>query len=107
MRRTTKEAVAKDFLVKVEHLVRCRMTKGQARFYEKVRDYFFRALVINETAAGSANNVRFRILEGLLRLKQVVTHSGLLGEEDAGSGKLDELMFLFLTIRHSSGRMGL
>jgi superfamily II DNA or RNA helicase len=91
--RRTKEAVAKDLPDKVEYLVRCRMTEGQARFYEKVRDHY-RASVMVETASGSSNNVRFRILEGLLRLRQAAAHPGLLGEEGAGSGKLDELMSL-------------
>ena len=90
--RRTKEAVARELPEKVEQIVLCRMTDGQARLYDKLREHY-RVSVMGDMPGG-ANDVRFKMLEGLLRLRQAAAHPGLLGEEGAGSGKLDELIFL-------------
>ncbi|MGB9711890.1 MAG: DEAD/DEAH box helicase [Dissulfurimicrobium sp.] len=90
--RRTKGDVACDLPEKVEHLVRCPMTEGQARVYEDIKERY-RAIVVRGAGSGK-DTVRFRVLEGLLRLRQVAVHPGLVGMRGIGSGKLKELVSL-------------
>ena len=89
--RRTKEAVAAELPEKVEKTILCRMTDGQARLYDRLRRHYL-VSIAGKTDAG--NGARFKVLEGLLRLRQAAAHPGLLGEGGQGSGKLDELMLL-------------
>jgi len=91
--RRTKEAVAPELPEKVEHMIRCPMTEDQARVYAQVRDYY-RASVLSAVDRHGIGRSRIKALEGLLRLRQAANHPALIGEEAAGSGKLDELMTL-------------
>lgn len=90
--RRTKDAVAAELPGKVEKTILCRMTDGQARLYDKLRRHYL--VSIAGKMNGGGNGARFKVLEGLLRLRQAAAHPGLLGEDGQGSGKLDELMFL-------------
>jgi SNF2 family DNA or RNA helicase len=69
------------------------MTDGQARIYSRVRDHY-RASILATIEQQGLNRSRIKILEGLLRLRQAANHPALIGENDAGSGKLDNLMTL-------------
>ena len=91
--RRNKEAVAKEILGKMEHVILCPMTDGQARIYSQVRDHY-RASILATIEQQGFNRSRIKILEGLLRLRQVANHPALIGEDSAGSGKLDNLMTL-------------
>jgi SNF2 family DNA or RNA helicase len=91
--RRTKNAVEQEIPDKVEHIIRCPMTAGQARFYAHVRDHY-RASVMTAVDRQGINRSRVKALEGLLRLRQAANHPALIGEESAGSGKLEELMAL-------------
>jgi len=91
--RRNKEAVAKEIQGKMEHVILCPMTDGQARIYSRVRDHY-RASILATIEQQGLNRSRIKILEGLLRLRQAANHPALIGENDAGSGKLDNLMTL-------------
>ncbi len=91
--RRNKEAVAKEILGKMEHVILCPMTDGQARIYSRVRDHY-RASILATIEQQGLNRSRIKILEGLLRLRQAANHPALIGEDSAGSGKLDNLMTL-------------
>ncbi len=91
--RRNKEAVAKEIQGKMEHIILCPMTDGQARIYSRVRDHY-RASILATIEQQGLNRSRIKILEGLLRLRQAANHPALIGEDSAGSGKLDNLMTL-------------
>jgi superfamily II DNA or RNA helicase len=91
--RRTKDAVEQELPDKVEHIIRCPMTASQARLYAHVRDHY-RASVMAAVERQGMNRSRVKALEGLLRLRQAANHPALIGEESAGSGKLEELMTL-------------
>ncbi len=91
--RRNKDAVAKEILGKMEHVILCPMTDGQAKIYSRVRDHY-RASILATVERQGLNRSRIKILEGLLRLRQAANHPALIGEDSAGSGKLDNLMTL-------------
>ncbi|MBW2098632.1 MAG: DEAD/DEAH box helicase [Deltaproteobacteria bacterium] len=91
--RRTKEAVAKEILGKMEHVILCPMTDGQAKVYSQVRDHY-RASISATIERQGLNRSRIKILEGLLRLRQAANHPALIGKDGVGSGKLDRLTTL-------------
>ena len=91
--RRTKEMVAADLPEKQESIIHCEMTKPQAAVYARLRDHY-RAEILSAVDESGLNRSKMKVLEGLLRLRQVACHPGLVGEEAAGSGKLEELIRL-------------
>ncbi|NIA08187.1 MAG: hypothetical protein GWP10_00030 [Nitrospiraceae bacterium] len=91
--RRSKEAVAKEILEKTEQVIFCPMTDRQAKIYSQVRDHY-RASVLASVEQLGINKSRIKVLEGLLRLRQAANHPALIGEDNAGSGKLEEIMTL-------------
>ncbi len=91
--RRSKEAVAKEILEKTEHVIFCPMTDRQAKIYSQVRDHY-RASVLASVERWGINRSRIKVLEGLLRLRQAANHPALIGEDNARSGKLEEIMAL-------------
>jgi len=91
--RRNKEAVAKEILGKMEHVILCPMTDKQAEIYSQIRDYYRDSILATIEQQG-LNRSRIKILEGLLRLRQAANHPAIIGEDSAGSGKLDNLMTL-------------
>ena len=88
--RRTKEAVAKDLPEKQESVIRCEMTVGQAKVYARLHNHY-RSEILAAVDAHGLGRSKIKVLEGLLRLRQAACHPGLVGEEAAGSGKLEEL----------------
>ncbi len=91
--RRTKQMVAKDLPEKMEQIIRCPMTEEQARIYRQLRDHY-RSSLFNGSGKKSAGKTKFKILEGLLRLRQAANHPALVGQQDITSGKLVELVTL-------------
>lgn len=91
--RRNKDDVAKEILGKMEHVILCPMTDEQARIYSRVRDHY-RVSILATIEKQGLNRSRVKILEGLLRLRQVANHPALIGEDSAGSGKMDNLITL-------------
>lgn len=69
------------------------MTKPQTAVYARMRDHY-RSEILSAVDDAGLNRSKMKVLEGLLRLRQVACHPGLVGEEAAGSGKLEELIRL-------------
>ncbi len=88
--RRTKEAVARDLPEKQESVIHCEMTPAQAKVYSRLRDHF-RSEILAAVDAHGLERSKIKVLEGLLRLRQAACHPGLVGEAEAGSGKLEEL----------------
>ena len=90
--RRTKEEVASELPPKVEKLIMCPMTPDQEDIYLRLREHY-RAAIAEAMERQGANKSRFKVLEGLLRLRQAANHPKLVGM-DAGSGKFERLMNL-------------
>ncbi|MBK8502204.1 MAG: DEAD/DEAH box helicase [Saprospiraceae bacterium] len=68
--RRTKEQVAKDLPEKTETILYCDMEEEQRKFYEIMRERIKRE-VADKVEEGGINKAKFKILEGLLRLRQI------------------------------------
>jgi len=103
--RRTKGAVAPELPAKLEQIIWCEMTPGQAAFYRAAQEKAERELFDLEAGGASEGRLRFAALTQLLRLRQIccdprlIKGSGFdsleaastLSETDpfAGSAKLD------------------
>lgn len=97
--RRTKDQVAKDLPPRTERLVVCDMEPAQRQLYEEKRDYY-RALLLKLIEDEGINNARFRVLEGLLRLRQICNHPRLAVKGfRGGSAKLELLLETLATLR--------
>ncbi len=90
--RRTKEEVAAELPSKVEKLILCPMTEEQEQVYATIRDHYRQEITESINQVGT-NRTRFKVLEGLLRLRQAANHPGLVGA-DAPSGKFNRLICL-------------
>ena len=90
--RRRKDEVADDLPPKVEQVVYCEMEGGQRRIYEKWRDYY-RAGVLDAIQAEGLQKSRMKVLEGLMKLRQISNHPRLVEPAFEGaSGKFEVLM---------------
>ncbi len=90
--RRRKEEVADDLPPKIEQVVYCEMENEQREIYEKWRDYY-RANVLESIEADGMEKSRMKVLEGLMKLRQISNHPGLVEEAfDGTSGKFEVLM---------------
>ncbi|MHB0939260.1 MAG: DEAD/DEAH box helicase [Armatimonadota bacterium] len=97
--RRTKEQVASELPPRTERTVYCEMEPPQHALYEKTRDRY-RAQLLGLIDDAGMDNARMKILEGLLRLRQICNHPRLVdGGFDGTSAKFDELLDLLETLR--------
>ncbi len=97
--RRTKEQAAPDLPSKTERLVYSVMEPEQRALYEKTRDYY-RELLLGLVADEGMQHARIRVLEGLLRLRQVCLHPRLIDKDSGGeSAKLTQLLETMDTLR--------
>lgn len=90
--RRTKEQVEKDLPPKTESIFYATMVPEQQKLYEYWRDYY-RASILKQIDMQGLNNSRIAVLEGLMKLRQIACHPGLVDtEHDRGSGKYDALV---------------
>lgn len=90
--RRTKDQVAPELPPRTERILYCDMEPAQRKLYNRTRDYY-RGLVLGMLEKEGINNARFRILEGLLRLRQISNHPRLMDDKFRGeSGKFELLM---------------
>ncbi|MDT5269905.1 MAG: non-specific serine/threonine protein kinase [Acidobacteriota bacterium] len=97
--RRTKDQVAKDLPPRTERQMVCDMEPAQRKLYDERRDYY-RALLLKLIEDEGINNARFRVLEGLLRLRQICNHPRLAVKTfRGGSAKLELLLETLETLR--------
>ncbi|MEX2399262.1 MAG: DEAD/DEAH box helicase [Rhodothermales bacterium] len=90
--RRRKEEVASDLPPKIEQVVYCEMDDTQRSVYEKWRDYY-RANVLDHIQAEGLDKSRMKVLEGLMKLRQISNHPRLVEANYTGaSGKFELLM---------------
>ncbi len=88
--RRTKEVVAKELPPKSEVIHYCEMEPGQEKIYNVWRDSV-REEIIKEIETKGIKKSGFKVLEGLLRLRQICNHPSLVKESYKNkSGKFEE-----------------
>ncbi|KPV49825.1 serine/threonine protein kinase, partial [Kouleothrix aurantiaca] len=102
--RRTKDQVAADLPPRTEEVVMCDMEPAQRKLYDKQRDYY-RAQLLGMIDDDGMNDARMKILEGLLRLRQISIHPRLVDAKFKGnSGKFDLLLDTLDTLRAEGHR---
>ncbi len=98
--RRTKDQVAPELPERTERIIYTDMESGQRKMYLRTRDYY-RGLLMGLLEDGKqVDDVRFKILEGLLRLRQICNHPALLDHDFHGeSGKFELLTETLDTLR--------
>ncbi|MDQ2799746.1 MAG: DEAD/DEAH box helicase, partial [Armatimonadota bacterium] len=97
--RRTKDQVAQDLPPRTERILYTEMEPGQQKLYEKTRDYY-RAQIMGIVEKEGVQDARMKILEGLLRLRQISNHPRLVEPDSkAASGKFDTLLETLETLR--------
>lgn len=90
--RRTKDQVVSDLPPRTEKILWGEMEPDQRRFYNETRDHY-RALLLKLIEEQGVKQARFRILEGLLRLRQICNHPKLVrSTHAAGSAKMEALL---------------
>ena len=89
--RRTKEHVAKELPPKMEQTYFCDMSPAQQKVYNHWRD-FYRGMLLNKIDEQGFDKTRMNILEGLVKLRQIACHPGLVDAgSQAESGKMETL----------------
>jgi non-specific serine/threonine protein kinase len=90
--RRTKTQVAPELPPRTERVVYSDMDLAQQMFYDKTRNYY-RAMLLGVIEEKGINNARMKVLEGLLRLRQISNHPRLVKKDFRGdSAKLRLLL---------------
>lgn len=97
--RRTKDQVAPELPPRTERILYCDMEPAQRKIYTRTRDYY-RGMILGMLEKEGLNQSRFRILEGLLRLRQISNHPRLVDEKFRGeSGKFELLIETIETLQ--------
>ncbi len=97
--RRTKDQVAPELPPRTERVMYCDMEPAQRRLYEKTRDQY-RAMLLGLIEEEGLDKARMKVLEGLLRLRQICNHPRLMKASFRGdSGKFLMLMETLNTLR--------
>jgi superfamily II DNA or RNA helicase len=89
--RRMKQQVAKELGDKVETTLTVEMTDKQRKLYDKVR-FLFKSQIENEFETNNAG-AKFKVLEGLTKLRQICCHPQLLdADSKADSAKLELML---------------
>jgi non-specific serine/threonine protein kinase len=90
--RRTKAQVAPELPPRSERILYSDMEPAQRKLYNRMRDYY-RGMLLGMLEKEGINASRMKILEGLLRLRQIANHPRLVESKFRGaSGKFDLLM---------------
>lgn len=92
--RRTKEEVVKELPPKIESVTFSPMSEDQQKMYNKVRETY-RNTIMDEIQSKGVGKAKFRVLEGLTKLRQVSCHPALIStEEFHESGKFEALKLM-------------
>ena len=103
--RRTKEQVAPELPPRSEHILYCEMEPAQRRLYERTRNAY-RTLLLQLIEQEGLHRARFKILEGLLRLRQICDHPRLVDAQfRGGSGKMATLITILQTLQEEGHKV--
>ncbi|TAK52197.1 MAG: hypothetical protein EPO24_15365, partial [Bacteroidetes bacterium] len=87
--RRTKDVVAKELPPKMESVQFCDMEKPQRTLYNHWRDYY-RTAILDSIETVGLQQSKFKVLEGLMKLRQICCHPHLVDDTFHGSsGKFE------------------
>ncbi|MEM9848986.1 MAG: DEAD/DEAH box helicase, partial [Bacteroidota bacterium] len=93
--RRTKEQVAKDLPEKIETIIYCEMDRAQRKLYDNLKRQI-KEDIESEVEEKGVNKSKFKILDGLLRLRQMCNSPLLINKSftgaNANSVKINTLM---------------
>jgi len=93
--RRTKTQVAPELPPREERIIYTQMGDEQQELYRKMRDHY-RALLLEPSVSEGNNNQRMKILEGLLRLRQISIHPALV--DPSFQGEAPKFVWLLETL---------
>ena len=89
--RRTKEQVALELPPRTERIVYTDMDAAQKKLYIQTRERY-RAELLGLIETEGMNNARFKVLEGLLRLRQIAIHPALVDKKYKGDAPKFEIL---------------
>jgi non-specific serine/threonine protein kinase len=89
--RRTKEQVAPELPPRSERIIYTDMDSAQKKLYTQTRERY-RAELLGLIESEGINDARFRILEGLLRLRQIAIHPALVEKSYRGEAPKFEVL---------------
>jgi non-specific serine/threonine protein kinase len=89
--RRTKEQVAPELPPRTERIVYTDMDGAQKKLYAQTREKY-RAELLGLIESEGMNDARFKILEGLLRLRQIAIHPALVDKKYTGEAPKFEIL---------------
>ncbi len=89
--RRTKEQVAPELPPRTERVVYTDMIPAQKKLYTQTRERY-RAELLGLIESDGIQDVRFKILEGLLRLRQIAIHPALVDKKYTGEAPKFEVL---------------
>lgn len=89
--RRTKEQVAPELPPRTERIVYTDMVSAQKKLYAQTREKY-RAELLGLIERDGIQDARFRILEGLLRLRQIAIHPALVDKKYKGESPKFEIL---------------
>ncbi len=97
--RRTKDQVAPELPPRTERILYCDMDPAQRKLYNRTRDYY-RGVLLGMLDKDGLGGSQMKILEGLLRLRQISNHPILVDEKfQGGSAKFELLLETIETLR--------
>ncbi len=104
--RRTKDQVAPELPPRTERVIYCDMEPAQRKFYLRTRD-FYRAQLLGILDEQGVDNARMKILEGLLRLRQICNHPKLVKKNFRGDSAKMEILLDTMETLHAEGHRAL
>ena len=104
--RRTKDQVAPELPPRTERIVYAEMEPAHRRQYIRMRDYY-RGLVLGMIEEEGFDDARMKILEGLLRLRQISNHPVLVDPDFKGKSAKMEMLLEHLHILRAEGHKAL
>jgi non-specific serine/threonine protein kinase len=104
--RRTKSQVAPELPSRTERLLFSDMEPAQRKLYNRTRDYY-RGMLMGMIESEGMNDTRMKILEGLLRLRQICNHPKLIDIQFHGESAKFELLFETLETLKAEGHKAL
>jgi non-specific serine/threonine protein kinase len=104
--RRTKQQVAPELPPRTERIIYTDLEPAQRKLYNHTRDYY-RGVLMGLLEDGGIDDVRMKILEGLLRLRQICIHPQLVEPTYRGEAAKFEILLETLETLQSEGHKAL
>lgn len=104
--RRTKNQVATELPPRTERVMICDMEPAQRKLYDRAKQQY-RGLLLGMLAENGMDQARMKVLEGLLRLRQISNHPRLVEQDFRGTSAKLELLLETLQTLQAEGHKAL